>query len=148
VTIWLDALRKSGPAARDLRRNYERVLVREARRLGASWAEIGQALGISRQAVRQAYGADDHDNTRDSAYVLHRLAKVRSMNVEWERNAVRGAREEGASWAAIADALGQSRQAVWTRHHEAMTDLLVADQRPRALDDLLQVGAPKGECVP
>ncbi len=38
------------------------------------------------------------------------------MNVEWERKVVQQAREQGASWEAIGNAVGQTRQAAWERH--------------------------------
>lgn len=35
---------------------FERITVREARANGSSWAEIGAALGVTRQAAQQRFG--------------------------------------------------------------------------------------------
>jgi hypothetical protein len=34
--------------------------------LGVNWGQIGRALGVSRQAVRQRYGAAEHARVRDN----------------------------------------------------------------------------------
>nr|WP_329111554.1 hypothetical protein [Micromonospora sp. NBC_01699] len=46
-------------AAAELRRGVERmeaVLVRRARVAGASWAQVAEALGVSKQAAHRKYG--------------------------------------------------------------------------------------------
>lgn len=45
-------------AMKAIRQEQERLAhyVHEARRLGASWAELGAILGISRQAAQQRFG--------------------------------------------------------------------------------------------
>lgn len=46
-------------AAAELQEEVSRVtavLVRRARNLGCSWAEVAAALGVSRQAVHKRYG--------------------------------------------------------------------------------------------
>ena len=45
-------------ALRRLLEELERTQVRRARREGWSWAEIGEALGVSRQAVHKKYHRD------------------------------------------------------------------------------------------
>lgn len=45
--------------ARQLQENMEAALlegVRDARRYGASWTDVGDALGVSRQAAQQRFG--------------------------------------------------------------------------------------------
>lgn len=41
-----------------------RVLVNEARERGASWSDIGAALGITRQAAHEHYGPSNHLHAR------------------------------------------------------------------------------------
>nr|WP_205865107.1 helix-turn-helix domain-containing protein [Planctomonas sp. JC2975] len=51
-------------AAETLRRLAERVEaehVAEARRLGWSWEQIGEALGVTRQSVHAKYGKESAD---------------------------------------------------------------------------------------
>lgn len=46
-------------AAAELRRGVERmeaVLVRRARVAGASWAQVAESLGVSKQAAHRKYG--------------------------------------------------------------------------------------------
>ena len=46
-------------ATRQLRAEMERreaVLVRKARNQGATWAQIAQVLGVSKQAIHKKYG--------------------------------------------------------------------------------------------
>jgi hypothetical protein len=50
----------SGRAA-DICAGLQRTAVEQARRSGASWAAIGDLLGISRQAAHQRFGSDDGD---------------------------------------------------------------------------------------
>lgn len=47
-------------AATELSGAEERVVraLRNARRAGASWAQVGDALGISRQAAQQRFGGE------------------------------------------------------------------------------------------
>ena len=53
-----DPLRALGAAARLQREvaRVETIAVRRARARGATWAEIAEALGVSRQAVHRRYG--------------------------------------------------------------------------------------------
>jgi hypothetical protein len=46
-------------ALRRLVERLETLQVRNARAAGWSWEEIGQALGVSRQAVHKKYGGRD-----------------------------------------------------------------------------------------
>ena len=46
-------------ALRRLVERLEALQVRNARAAGWSWEEIGQALGVSRQAVHKKYGSQD-----------------------------------------------------------------------------------------
>lgn len=53
----LRALRSDAAAARDLEQRM-RSTVQELRAGGASWAVIGDAIGITKQAAQQRYGGD------------------------------------------------------------------------------------------
>ena len=44
---------------RELLTAYERAAVHEARERGASWSEIGEALGRSRQSVQRSFGGEE-----------------------------------------------------------------------------------------
>lgn len=48
---------RAAAALRRLADSLERVQVLNARRLGWSWQEIAQVLGVTRQAVHQKYAA-------------------------------------------------------------------------------------------
>lgn len=72
---WRDLLRDAAPdplAVLRLIAKYQRYLskveqeaVRVARGLGRSWGEIGEALGVSRQAVWQRYRHRDPASVKD-----------------------------------------------------------------------------------
>lgn len=47
---------------------------------------------------------------------LDALRMLRDSVTEWETETVRQAREQGASWEAIGQAMGLRRQAVWLRY--------------------------------
>jgi hypothetical protein len=51
----LDALRQSA-ALRQRLEGQEEALVHRARVAGATWAQIAEALGVSKQAVHKKYG--------------------------------------------------------------------------------------------
>jgi len=53
----LDVLGENGVKLRELQDENLRVVER-LRELGTSWAEIGNALGSTRQAARKRYGPD------------------------------------------------------------------------------------------
>ena len=52
----LETLAENGEKLRELQEENARAVDR-LRELGASWAEIGHALGATRQAARKRYGA-------------------------------------------------------------------------------------------
>lgn len=63
----LDVLGENGAKLRELQDENLRVVER-LRELGTSWAEIGNALGSTRQAARKRYGPDgDHSGDADRA---------------------------------------------------------------------------------
>jgi hypothetical protein len=43
------------------------IFVNAARRSGATWEQIGDALGVSRQAAQQRYGQHDNDGGPERA---------------------------------------------------------------------------------
>jgi uncharacterized NAD(P)/FAD-binding protein YdhS len=44
----------------------------------------------------------------------------------WQRQTITHARQQGASWAQIGDALGVTKQAAWALYHEGVQDTLDA----------------------
>jgi hypothetical protein len=52
---------------------------------------------------------------------LRAVGEMRQWLEELEPALVAGAREDGQSWEAIADALGRSKQAVWERYRSTET---------------------------
>jgi hypothetical protein len=59
----LIALRALAVRAREIDR-LSKLAVEDSRAAGASWTEIGEALGISRQAARQRFGSASADRAR------------------------------------------------------------------------------------
>ncbi|MFF4173045.1 hypothetical protein [Streptomyces sp. NPDC001744] len=51
----VDALREAAELRRRLE-GQEEILVHRARAAGTTWAQIAQALGVSKQAVHKKYG--------------------------------------------------------------------------------------------
>jgi hypothetical protein len=51
----LDALRQSAALRKSLE-GHEEALVHRARVAGATWAQIAEALGVSKQAAHKKYG--------------------------------------------------------------------------------------------
>jgi hypothetical protein len=54
--------------------------------------------------------------TESPLAVLHAMAKIRDILVQYEKAAVEEARERGDTWEQIAEALGRSRQSVWRQY--------------------------------
>jgi len=72
----------------------------------------------SHELLIESYRGPDHKASLRAAVELRkRLSTVEQMCVF----AIRG---RGASWQEIADILGTSRQAAWTRFHETSPDLI------------------------
>ena len=53
----LDRLRAVHEAS-DILDSWQREIISEAREAGASWTEIGEAMGVTKQAAWSAYNAD------------------------------------------------------------------------------------------
>jgi hypothetical protein len=53
----------------------------------------------------------------------------------WQRQTITRARERGASWAEIGQALGVSRQAAWALYNSDVRETLDAVRRRRRLSD-------------
>ena len=62
----------------ELKEQEERVTshVLTARRCGASWAEVGAILGITRQAAQQKYGKEPRNTSRDHLYTPEENAEA------------------------------------------------------------------------
>jgi hypothetical protein len=61
-------------------------------------------------------------------------AADRQLDV-WQRQAIARAREQGASWAEIGDALGVSKQAAWALYNEDVREMLDAVRKRSGLTD-------------
>jgi DNA-directed RNA polymerase specialized sigma24 family protein len=88
----LDRLR-AVHAASDVLDSWQREIITEAREAGASWSEIGEAMGVTKQAAWSAYNADvramleriherNNDLTEEEAFAL----------IDAEREAIRAER--------------------------------------------------------
>jgi hypothetical protein len=53
----------------------------------------------------------------------------------WQRDAIASARQRGASWSEIGEALGVSKQAAWALYNDNVRALLVATRERSGLDD-------------
>ena len=53
----------------------------------------------------------------------------------WQREAIARAREGGASWSDIGDALGVSKQAAWSSYNQDVRDALAAARSRSGLSD-------------
>lgn len=65
----------------------------------------------------------------DPLTALARLGALRDAVSHWEAVLARAALADGASWAAIGEALGTSRQAAWERLRPAIAAAIEADRR-------------------
>lgn len=61
-------------------------------------------------------------------------AADRQLDV-WQREAIARARQQGASWAEIGDALGVSKQAAWALYNEDVREMLGAVRQRSGLTD-------------
>ena len=61
-------------------------------------------------------------------------AADRQLDV-WQREAIARARQQGASWAEIGEALGASKQAAWALHNEDVREMLSAVRHHSGLTD-------------
>jgi hypothetical protein len=137
--MWAEATRSAYEARRRridtvaaavaLQRRLEQRMrdgVMVARRRGASWADIGWALGLSRQAVWHRYHrsvtiAGPPRGASAPARVEGALLALQAYGLRADgldrhlRNLVRQARARGQSWAAIGTDLGIARQTAWER---------------------------------
>lgn len=89
-------------------RTLETVLasqVQEARSTGATWTQIGDALGITRQGARQRWGRDEL--TAQPAKPSHRIDYERTKGRRWvaacttcnERSNALGSQDRAYAWA-------------------------------------------------
>jgi hypothetical protein len=114
-------------------------LVRTARFRGASWAEIGTALGVSRQAAWARFrglcadisqGRSRPSQLTGALNALHFLGtRARDINT-MTRDLVLAARSAGDSWETIAAQLGIRAQSAWERYSTAPT-LVSPSDRPQ-----------------
>jgi biotin operon repressor len=79
--------------------------VQQARAAGASWRTVGEALGIKRQSAWERF---QHLPANSS-----QTTSPRSYSRDEEK--VLGRRAEGATWRAVGEALGITRQSAWER---------------------------------
>ncbi|HEX9889660.1 MAG TPA: hypothetical protein VGA69_09300 [Nitriliruptorales bacterium] len=73
-----------------------------------------------------------------SADPLGQLRGLRAVDKQlglWQREAIAGAREQGASWAEIGDALGVSKQAAWKLYNEDVRAMLAEVRQRSGLSD-------------
>ena len=69
------------------------------------------------------------------------LAQLRGLRAAtqqldaWQREAIARAREGGASWSDIGDALGVTKQAAWASYNQDVRETLAAARRSSGLSD-------------
>ncbi len=121
----IDSLSEAAEVARTLEaKTVERVLW--ARGSGASWDEVAEALGVTRQAAwarfhripqahhprRQRDVARVEGACKTLSFVRQQAASVEAIT----RDLITRARHEGRSWEDIASELGIRRQSAWERY--------------------------------
>ena len=89
-------------------------------------------------AWTKATGADD------SLTALARMGALRDAIGQWEASLARDALAAGASWSAIGEALGTSRQAAWERLRPAIAAAIDADRR-RVAEQRARAAKRRGE---
>lgn len=73
-----------------------------------------------------------------SADPLGQLRGLRAVDRQldvWQREAIARARQQGASWSEIGDALGVSKQAAWKLYNEDVRELLAEVRQRSGLSD-------------
>lgn len=61
----------------DVWRAYEEVIIRRCRKQGYSWQDIGDVLGVTRQAVHARFADVEHENMPQEMYDFFDLLKAR-----------------------------------------------------------------------
>jgi len=80
----------------------------------------------------------------DSLAALSHMPTFREALGRWEASLARDALGNGASWSAIGDALGTSRQAAWERLRPAIAAAIEADRR-RISEQRARAAKKRGE---
>ena len=100
--------------------------VRQARASGASWQQVGSALGITRQSAWERFR--HLPGCEEKGTVASRLPRppaqsspqMRKLTTQTEKR-VQRMRAEGASWQQVGSALGITRQSAWERFRHLRT---------------------------
>jgi biotin operon repressor len=96
--------------------------VRHARAAGASWQQVGSALGITRQSAWERFRhLPGCAEKRAVASRLRHPPAQRSAQMQ-KLKRVQRMRAAGASWQQVGSALGITRQSAWERFHRLCID--------------------------
>ena len=90
---------------------------------------LGAAQGDDQVRLEVELGSDD-----PLGQLRGLRAATRQLDV-WQREAIARAREGGASWSDIGDALGVSKQAAWSSYNQDVRDALAGARSGSGLSD-------------